>query len=72
MVRKANAQTKLEELLQIWWVRIATALLFLGLTYGFFSWAIDSGSLLHYTVAFVFLYFGIVHFVRAVRLVLAR
>ena len=54
--------------MQTWGVRAGLGIAFLLLAYGFASLAIDSGSLLEYAITIVFLWFGIKHIVRSVRL----
>ncbi|MBI2009317.1 hypothetical protein HYS84_02805 [Candidatus Saccharibacteria bacterium] len=48
-----------QRLLNKRWVRVTMALIFLGIAYGFASLAIDSGSLLEYALAIIFLVWGI-------------
>jgi hypothetical protein len=56
-------RTEEQLLMRKWWVLGVLALIFLGLSYGFISLALDSGSLWQYTV-------GIAFFVWAVKYVI--
>ena len=49
------------------WVRAVMALIFLSIAYGFASLAIDSGSLIEYVLAIIFLVWGIKSTVRVLR-----
>lgn len=42
-----------------WWMRAVLALCFAAMSYGFASWAIDSGAWLAYGLAFFFLVWAI-------------
>jgi hypothetical protein len=71
MAKKAR-NSELEKWLKVWWARLLLGLVFMAVAYGFASWAIDSGNLLHYALTFVFLYFGVAHFARGIRRVFIR
>ena len=66
---KAKAKANAEEVrtLNTWWVRAILAIILLGLSYGFLSLAIDSGSLLEYAVGIIFLIWAIRSIVRAIK-----
>lgn len=64
MVKKTRQQLEMN----VWWVRALIAVAFVGLAYGFASLAIDSGSLLQYAIGIGFLWFGIKHAIKAIRL----
>lgn len=66
--RKANKKSPFE----LWWARLVAALAAIGLSYGFASWAIDTGSLLQYAVSILLLYFGVATVFRVVRTALAK
>jgi hypothetical protein len=68
-VAKSSAE---QQWMRKWWVRFGLALIFLGLSYGFVSLAIDSGSLWQYAVAIIFLVLAIKYIVRGIRLAIAR
>ncbi len=55
-----------QKILDIRWVRAAMALVFLGITYGFASLAIDSGNLLEYALTIIFLAWAIKYAAQAV------
>lgn len=50
-----------------WWFRILLAAIFLAVSYGFISLAIDSGSLIEYALAIFFLVWGVRYFVFAIK-----
>jgi len=68
MARRISRRTHQQALMQTWWIRAIVAVACLLLAYGFASLAIDSGSLLEYAITIAFLWFGIKHAVRSVRL----
>jgi len=55
-----------------WWIRAVLALVFVGLAYGFASWAIDSGAWLTYGLAFFFLVWAFVQLKHGVRYLFPR
>jgi hypothetical protein len=57
-----------QKLLNNWWVRALMALIFAGLTYGFGSLAIDSGSLLEYALTIFFAVWTVKSTIQSVRL----
>lgn len=61
-----------QELIRKWWVLLLLALFFWGLSYGFASLAIDSGSLWQYGVAIVFLVWGAKYIVHSARLAISK
>lgn len=63
MARRSEEQ----ELMRKWWILLLLALLFWGLSYGFASLAIDSGSLWQYAVSIIFLAWGIKYIVRSLK-----
>ena len=67
MAKRISRKSQEQELMHKWWVRALIALAFIGLTYGFASLAIDSGSLFEYAVTIVFAWWTVHHSVRAVR-----
>lgn len=61
-----------QKLMRKWWVLLLLAAAFLGLSYGFVSLAIDSGSLWQYAASIIFLIWGVKYIVRGARLALFR
>ncbi|MEK7561706.1 MAG: hypothetical protein AAB541_02490 [Patescibacteria group bacterium] len=61
---KANQEQKL---LNRWESRVLFTLIFAGLTYGFASLAIDSGSLIEYALTIFFFVWAIKNAVSAIR-----
>ena len=59
-----NSENNSDDLMK----NIALAILAVGAAYGFASWAIDSGSLWHYSFTFIALYFS----GRYIKLVISR
>ncbi len=55
-----------------WWVRVSLAVVFLALSYGFISLAIDSGHLWQYAIGIGFLVWAARYLVRGVRFALSR
>jgi predicted tellurium resistance membrane protein TerC len=73
MARRISRQSSAEKKQQqAWWVPVVIALVLLGLSYGFASWAIDSGRLTVYALTFIFLYFGVSYLVRGIRQAVTR
>lgn len=72
MEKKANKTKSTSNPVGSWWGRGLLALILLGLSYGFASLAIDSGSLIQYGLSIVALYLGLANFFRAGRLVLFK
>jgi len=68
MARRVSRRSQQQELMQAWGVRAALALVFLGLSYGFASLAIDSGNILEYAAAIAGLWFGVHNLFRSLRL----
>jgi len=60
-------QNEEQKILNKRWVRAIMALIFLGITYGFASLAIDSGNLMEYALTFFFFVWAIKSAVYAVR-----
>jgi uncharacterized membrane protein HdeD (DUF308 family) len=58
MEKQAKPKSKLEQIFESRPVRITFGLCSIFLAYVFASWAIDSGSLLDYVIAFLFLVVG--------------
>lgn len=56
-----------QRLMHEWWMLALLALVFLGLSYGFVSLAIDSGSLWQYGVGIIFLIWAVKYVVRIIR-----
>lgn len=56
-----------QRLLSNWWIRAVMALIFLGITYGFASLAIDSGSLIEYALTVFFAVWAIKSVIDAIR-----
>ena len=56
-----------QQILNKRWVRTVMALIFLGITYGFASLAIDSGSLIEYALTIFFFVWAIKSAINAVR-----
>ena len=67
MARRVVRKSKEEKMMQEGWVRLLLAAAFLILSYGFASLAIDSGSLLEYGLALLFLGWAITQIFRAIR-----
>lgn len=65
----ASSRSKQQKMMDRWWVRVIIGVVFIGIAYGFASLAIDSAKLLEYAAAIVFLWYGVRHIIRAVRLV---
>ena len=61
-----------QKLLNNWWVRALLAMIFAGLTYGFASLAIDSGSLIEYALTIFFGVWAVKSTIRGVRLAANR
>lgn len=61
-----------QKLMRHWWVLALLAAVFLGLSYGFASLAIDSGSLWQYTLSIVFLVWAVKYVVHGARLAIFR
>lgn len=71
MVKRVIRQTQ-PKMMGIWWVRALFGLTFLSLSYGFVSWAIDSGNLLHWALGLFFLGWAANDLIQSVRLALDR
>lgn len=56
MARRPSEEQKL---MRKWWVLGVIALIFIGLSYGFISLALDSGSLWQYAVGLAFLVWAV-------------
>lgn len=67
MARRIFRESQEQKLMHKWWIRILIALAFLGLSYGFISLALDSGSWLEYGVGLVLLWYAVRHSFRAFR-----
>lgn len=65
-------RTEEQKLMRKWWVLVLLAAVFGGLSYGFVSLAIDSGSLWEYAVSIIFLVWAVKYTVRGVRLAIGR
>lgn len=48
-------QTEEQKLMRTWWMHFLLAVIFLGLSYGFLSLAIDSAHLWEYVLGLIFL-----------------
>ena len=68
MARRVSRRSQQQELMQTWGVRAALACVFLGLSYGFASLAIDSGSILEYAATIACLWFGVRNLFRTFQL----
>ncbi len=58
-MEKPKSQSWLSKLARNRWFQAAYGLVGLGLAYVFIGWAIDTGSLLDYAIAFILLFIGI-------------
>ncbi len=58
--------------INVWWVRLVFAALFLAIAYAFASLAINSGNLVEYAVAIVFLVWAFKDAIRGLRLLFKR
>ncbi|MBI2285580.1 hypothetical protein HYU82_02045 [Candidatus Saccharibacteria bacterium] len=65
-------RTEEQRLMRKWWMLLALAIAFLGLSYGFVSLAIDSGSLWQYAVGIIFLVWAVRYIVRTAKMALSR
>ena len=65
-------QSEEQKLMHRWWILVLLAIVFLGLSYGFISLAIDSGSLWQYAVGIIFLIWAVKYIVRGGRLAISR
>lgn len=72
MARRVSRRSHEQVLMHQWWVRALIAIVFVGLSYGFASLAIDSGNWLEYIAAILLVWWGVKHGYRAVRFALAR
>ncbi|MEX1059153.1 MAG: hypothetical protein WEC17_01850 [Candidatus Saccharimonadales bacterium] len=61
-----------QKLMRQWWMLALLALAFLGLSYGFVSLAIDSGSLWQYAVGIIFLIWAVKYIIRSAKLAFSR
>jgi len=67
-----TSRSEEQKLMRQWWVLIVLALAFLGLSYGFFYLATDSGSIWQYAACIIFLLWAVKYIVRGVRMAIAR
>ena len=65
-------RTEEQRLMRKWWMLLALAIAFLGLSYGFVSLAIDSGSLWQYAVGIIFLIWAVKYIIHGTRLAFSR
>ena len=65
-------KTEEQKLIRQWWMLILLAIAFLGLSYGFFYLATDSGSIWQYAVCIIFLLWAVRYIVRGARLAFSR
>ncbi|HZP55453.1 MAG TPA: hypothetical protein VFB03_01645 [Candidatus Saccharimonadales bacterium] len=65
-------QTEEQKLMHRWWILVLIALVFLGLGYGFFYLATDSGSLWQYAICIIFVVWAVKYIVRGARLAFSR
>jgi hypothetical protein len=65
-------QTEEQKLMHQWWMRLLLAAVFLGLSYGFFYLATDTGSLWEYALCVLFLLWAFKYIIRGVRLAAGR
>lgn len=65
-------QTEEQKLMHKWWVKVLLGLVFLGLSYGFVSLAINSGSLWQYAIGIIFLVWAARYFVYGAKHVFSR
>lgn len=65
-------QNEEQKLMRQWWVLLILAAIFLGISYGFVSLAIDSGSLWQYAVGIIFLIWAVKYVVRSAKMALPR
>ena len=65
-------RTEEQRLMRKWWMLLALAIAFLGLSYGFVSLAIDSGSLWQYAVGIIFLIWAVKYIIQGTRLAFSR
>ncbi len=72
MAKRISRRSQNQQAIHTWWASAALALVFLGLTYGFASWAIDSGSLWLYALTLIFFVWAINRGLAAVRYALDR
>ncbi|MBX4201962.1 hypothetical protein KW803_03690 [Candidatus Saccharibacteria bacterium] len=68
MAKRVSRKTQQQVLMQTWWVRLVIALVFLMLSYGFISLAIDSGNLFEYAAAIVCFWYALHNSIRTFRL----
>ena len=59
MARRISRQTHQQVLMQTWWTHAVIAFVFVLITYGFISLAIDSGNLVEYVAALAALWYGV-------------
>lgn len=72
MAKRVIRQSREQKLLRVWWVCALLAVVFLGLSYGFVSLAIDSGNFLQWMIGFFFFGWAFVQLVRSVRFAFDR
>jgi hypothetical protein len=72
MAKRISRQSQEQKLMAKWWLRIILALVFLGLAYGFASWAIDSGAWLAYGLGFFFIGWAFVQIKQSVHSLINR
>jgi type VI protein secretion system component VasF len=70
MARRVSRRSHQQEMMQTWWVRGLLALVFLLISYGFASLAIDSANWLEYLAAALTLWYGVKNSIRTFRLAL--
>ncbi len=68
----AAKQTIEQKLIRTWWMHIVLALVFLGLSYGFISLAIDSAHFWEYAIGVIFLIWAVRYIVFGVKHALHR
>lgn len=67
MAKKKSKPAWVTKLQSSWLMLFGLAAVLLLVAYGFASWAIDSGNLLHYALAIIFLAWGIKEITRGVK-----
>lgn len=60
-------ETAEQRFMEAWWARLAFGVIFLAVSYGFFSLAIDSAKTLEYLAAIIFLLAGIRELIGSVK-----
>lgn len=72
MARRIIRQYQQPKVMSTWWVRALFAVIFLSLAYGFVSWAVDSGSMLHWALGLFFLGWAISDVIHSIRFAFDR